>query len=238
VWFFLIFPTAYFLHVGYSESLFLALALSCILAARRNSWCLAGVLGALCWMTRAPGAILVPALAVEAAQQFSARRRWNWHYLWIAIVPAGFVVYLLINWRVSGNPLAFLQTRKISFEQWFASPLVGIRQALWAAYPTPNEAEMVGAQELFFVALGFVCMIVSWIKLRPAYAMWMTGTWLLFSSVNFFRSVPRYTLTMFPIFILFALLARRPFWMAVLTIWSLLFLALFAILFVHSEWAF
>src|SRR6266487_7097363 len=34
VWFFLIFPTAYFLHVGYSESLFLALALACILVAR------------------------------------------------------------------------------------------------------------------------------------------------------------------------------------------------------------
>jgi hypothetical protein len=238
VWFFLIFPTAYFLHVGYSESLFLALALGCILAARLNSWCLAGVLGALCWMTRAPGAILVPTLAVEAARQYAIRRRCNWQYLWIVIVPAGFLVYLLINWRVSGNPLAFLQTRKILFEQWLASPVVGIRQALWAAYPTPGEAEMVGAQELSFVALGFVCLIVSWIKLRPAYAVWMTGNWLLFSSVNFFRSVPRYTLTMFPIFILFALLTRRTFWMAVLTIWSLLFLALFVILFVNGEWAF
>lgn len=238
VWFFLIFPTAYFLHVGYSESLFLALALSCILAARHESWCLAGLLGALCWMTRAQGAILVPALVVEAAQQYRAARRWNCRWLWIAIVPTGFVVYLLINWRVSGNLLAFLQTRKISFEQSFASPLVGIRQAIRAAYPTPNEAEMVGEQELFFVALGFVCMVVSWVKLRPAYAMWLTGNWILFSSVNFFRSIPRYTLTMFPIFILFALLARKPFWNAILTVWSLLFLALFAILFAHGEWAF
>src|SRR5207244_11360358 len=60
---------------------------------------------------------------------------------------------------------------------------------------TPNEAEMVGAQELQFVALGFVCMIISWIKLRPIYAVWMTGTWLLFTAVNFLQSVPRYTLT-------------------------------------------
>jgi hypothetical protein len=49
--------------------------------------------------------------------------------------------------------------------------LAGIRQAIWAHYPTPNEAEMVGAQELFFVALGFICTIISWIKLRPVYAM-------------------------------------------------------------------
>jgi Mannosyltransferase (PIG-V) len=249
VWFLLIFPTAYFLHIGYSEGLFLALALACILAARGERWWLAAVLGAFCWMTRATGAVLVPTLAVEATQQYWVRRRscsqgpvgcsaWNWKWLWIAIVPAGFAVYLLINWSVSGDPFAFLQVRKTSFDQSFALPLTGIRQAIWAHYPTPHEAEMVGTQELFFVALGFVCTIISWIKLRPAYAMWMAGSWILFASVNFFRSMPRYTLTMFPIFILFALLGRNRFWAGVLTAWSLLFFALFAVLFARGEWAF
>jgi len=249
VWFLLIFPTAYFLHIGYSEGLFLVLALACILAARGERWWLAGVLGAFCWMTRATGAVLVPTLAVEAAQQYWVRRRscsqgpvgcsaWNWKWLWIAIVPAGFAVYLLINWSVSGDPFAFLQARKTLFDQSFASPLTGIRQAIWAHYPTPHEAEMVGTQELFFVALGLVCTIISWIKLRPVYAMWMTGFWILCASVNFFRSMPRYTLTMFPIFILFALLGRNRFWAGVLTAWSLLFFALFAVLFARGEWAF
>ena len=270
VWFLLIFPTAYFLHIGYNEGLFLALALACILAARGERWWLAGVLGAFCWMTRATGAVLVPTLAVEAAQQYWVRRKccrqgavsppqnpdcgissaqrgdynkthcsaWNWKWLWIAIVPAGFAVYLLINWSVSGDPFAFLRARQTLFEQSFASPLTGIRQAIWAHYPTPHEAEMVGTQELFFVALGFVCTIISWIKLRPAYAMWMAGSWILFASVNFFRSMPRYTLTMFPIFILFALLGRNRFWAGLLTAWSLLFFALFAVLFAHGEWAF
>ena len=57
----------YFLHVGYSESLFLALALASVLAARVDRWGLAGLLGAFCWLTRAGGAVLVPSLAVEAA---------------------------------------------------------------------------------------------------------------------------------------------------------------------------
>ena len=68
--------------------------------------------------------------------------------------------------------------------------------------------------------------------------MWMTGFWILCTSVNFFRSTPRYTLTMFPIFILFALLGRNPFWAGILTAWSLLFFALFAVLFARGEWAF
>jgi hypothetical protein len=238
VWFFLIFPTAYFLHVGYSESVFLALALACILAARVQRWWWAGVLGAFCWMTRGVGAVLVPTLAVEATQQYWARRCWNRQWFWIAVVPAGFAVYLFINWHVGGNPFAFVQTRKVSFDQSFALPSVGIRQALWALYPTPREAEMVGVQELSFAALGFICTIISWIKLRPVYAMWMTASLLLFISVNFLQSIPRYTLTMFPIFILFALLGRNRFWAGVLTVWSLLLFALFAVLFAHGEWAF
>lgn len=238
VWFFLIFPTAYFLHVAYSESLFLALALACILAARLERWWLAGVLGAFCWMTRGVGAALVPALSVEAAQQYWTRRCWNRQWLWIAVVPVGFTVYLFINWQVAGNPFAFVETRKIAFEQSFALPLVGIRQAILALYPTPREAEMVGVQELFFAALGFVCTIISWIRLRPIYAMWMTASLVLFTSVNFWQSIPRYMLTMFPIFILFALLGKNRFWAGVLTVWSLLLFALFAVLFAHGEWAF
>jgi hypothetical protein len=96
----------------------------------------------------------------------------------------------------------------------------------------------VGAQELFFVALGFVCTIISWIKLRPASPCGVTQSWILSASVNFFRSMPRYTLTMFPIFILFALLGRNRFWAGLLTAWSLLFFALFAPLFARGEWAF
>jgi hypothetical protein len=97
---------------------------------------------------------------------------------------------------------------------------------------------MVGMQELIFTALAFVCMIVSWIKLRPMSAMWITGNWILFASVTFIESAPRYALTLFPIFVLFAFAAKNRFWDAVITVWSLLFLALFASLFVRGWWAF
>jgi hypothetical protein len=66
----------------------------------------------------------------------------------------------------------------------------------------------------------------------------MTGNWLLFVSVSFVLSVPRYTLTMFPIFILFAMLASRRVWFAVITIWSLLYLSFFACMFAWGRWAF
>jgi len=112
VWFFLIFPTGYFLHVGYSESLFLALAFGSVLAARVDRWRLAALLAAFCWLTRATGAVLVPTLGVEAAQKYFTNRRWNPRWLWIALVTSGFAVYLLLNWRVTGDAPAFFANAK------------------------------------------------------------------------------------------------------------------------------
>src|SRR5207237_1033638 len=47
VFFMFVFPTSYFLHIGYTESLFLALSVGAFLAARVRRWWLAGTLGAL-----------------------------------------------------------------------------------------------------------------------------------------------------------------------------------------------
>jgi hypothetical protein len=238
VWFFLIFPTAYYLHIAYAESLFLALVLGSILAAISGRWWLAGVLGALSWMTRANGIILLPALAIEAIHQWVVTKRWNWRWLWIAIVPAGFAVYLFMNWKVTGDPFAFLRMRKRLFTMEGSWPWVGVRNAIGNLRGTPNYAEIVGAQELYFAVLGFVCMILSWINLRPIHAAWITGNWFLIASVTFLVSTPRYALTMYPVFMLFGLAGRSRLWTAVITVWSLLFLALFSSVFTRGGWVF
>jgi Mannosyltransferase (PIG-V) len=238
VFFFLIFPTAFYLHIGYTESFFLALMLGSIFAARKERWWLAGVLGALSWMTRANGIVLLPTLAVEAGHQWFIGKRWRWQWLWIALVPTGFAVYLFLNWRISGDPFAFLKMRKQLFHMSSSWPWIGITDAFRNLRRNPNQAEIVGTQELIFTGLGFVCSIASWFKLRPIYATWLTGNWLLLVCVTFIVSMPRYALTMFPIFFLFALISEKRLWSMVITVWSLLFLALFSSLFVRGWWVF
>ena len=238
VYFFLIFPTAYVLHIGYTESLFLALAIGCVFAARKERWWMAGVLGAFAWMTRANGIILLPTLAVEAAHQGFVQRRWRWQWLWIALVPAGFAVYLFLNWRISRSPFAFLEMRRELFHMSFAWPWVGLRDAFLNVRRAPNQGEIVGTQESFFTILGLICAIASWVKLRPVYAMWITGNWILVAFVTFIESMPRYVLTMFPIFFLFAFVGENRFWNSLITLWSLLLLALFSALFVRGWWVF
>jgi len=238
VWFFLIFPTAYFLHIGYTESLFVALVLGSVLAARRERWALAGVLGALVCLSRPTCIILMPTLAVEVLHQFLVSRRWRRQWLWLLLVPCGLVLYMFVNRWAAGDSLAFLRIRRDYFHISFAPPWRGVLEAWGNRHQTGEAGEMVGYQEFFFIVFGLVCTIVSWFQLRPIYATWMTGTWLLFASTTFMQSVPRYTLTMFPVFFLLAKLGANRFWHTAITVWSLLFLALFATLFAWGHWAF
>ena len=154
VWFLFIFPTSYFLHIGYTESLFLMLALGCVLAARRDRWLLAGLLGALTCLTRANGLVLVPALMVEAFQRFRTTRRWRWEWLYIALAGFGFGGYLLLNKHVTGNPFAFTSLMTQFFSKSLSPPWVGIDNAIGSLSRTPTDAEMIGVQEVLFIFLA------------------------------------------------------------------------------------
>ena len=63
------FPTGFFLFAPYTESLFLALAIGCLYAARTQRWAPAAALGLLAALTRSPGFLLVLPLAAEALLQ-------------------------------------------------------------------------------------------------------------------------------------------------------------------------
>jgi hypothetical protein len=239
VWFLFIFPTSYFLHIGYTESLFLMLALSSVYAARKQRWFLAAVFGALTCMTRPTGPVLVPVLVAEAAYQYWKTRRWQWQWLYIPLVGLGFAAYLWLNKYMAGDALAFIRLQQQFFGKSLSSPITGIDNAIGSAIGrAPGEAEMIGMQEILYITLGLACTVVSWFKLRPAYSVWMTVNLLLFISVSFVLSVPRYTLTMFPIYILFALLATRRVWLAAISVWSIVYLSFFVSVFVRGGWAF
>ena len=242
VFYLLVFPTAYFLHIGYTESLFLALALGAFAAARARCWWLAGLLGGLAAMTRINGLLLLPALVFEAREEYAeaGRGRAARGWLWLLLVPAGFGVYLFINWWVLGDPRAFLDAQGNYWYKSLTWPWVGIGEA-WSAVwgREPSEAQMVGWQEVFFVLLGLGMTVWAWLRLRTSYAVWMTCNWLLWTSTKFVLSVPRYTLVLFPMFILLARLrVSRPAWGAAVVVWSLLFFALFAARFAQGYWAF
>jgi Mannosyltransferase (PIG-V) len=238
-WFLFIFPTSYFLHIDYSESLFLALVLVSFLAARRERWMVAGLFGALAALTRPNGILLLAALGAEALWRLWETRRFDWRWLWVGLVPIGFAVYLAINYRITGDPLSFLKMESDHWSNALTTPWRGIGVNLGIARDwAPTRAAMIGTQVLFYLAVGLSGTIAAIFLLRPSYAVWMALNWLLYASQSWDISAPRYTLMMFPLFILLARLARRRTWDAAITVWSLMWLAAFAGEFVRGNWAF
>jgi hypothetical protein len=100
------FPTALFLSADYTESLFLALSLACLLAARTERWALCGIAGAFASATRNTGLILGLAALIlylygprgERQPELPGgglrpRFRIRADVLWLALVPLGLVAY-------------------------------------------------------------------------------------------------------------------------------------------------
>lgn len=240
VFFMFIFPTSYFLHIPYTESLFISLAIGCFWAARTEKWLVAGVLGMLACQTRINGIILFPALLFEIWEQYGKTKELNRRWFAILLIPAGFISYLMLNYFVTGNGFMFLEYQRQNWSKYMRLPFNGLWDKYQAIlYQTPANSNIVGFQELLFVTIGFFSIILGWKYLRNSYRVWMVANWILFISTSFILSVPRYTITMFPIFILMALASRQDRKINVLfTLWSILYLALFSSLFIKGNWAF
>jgi hypothetical protein len=239
VWFMFIFPTSYFMHTDYSESLFLALVLASFIAARRERWMAAGVLGALAVLTHDNGILLLFALGADALWELWETHRFKWRWLWIGVVPLGLVGFALVNYHVTGDPLAFLRMEREHWSNTLMAPWRGISVNLAIARDwDPAQAAMIGTQVLLYLAVGLAGAIAGAFLLRPSYAVWMALNWLLFASQSWDISAPRLTLAMFPLFLLIAMLTRRRLWDTAITVWSLLWLGLFASEFVRGHWAF
>src|SRR5262249_57495732 len=117
-----------FRQLDYAESMFLALVLGCILAARTGRWADCGITGALAGFARINGLVLIPVVAYEAAKQYSKARRFDWRFLSCLSPGLGFAGYLLVNLRATGDPVAFLAIQREHWYKHLAVPWAGISQ--------------------------------------------------------------------------------------------------------------
>jgi hypothetical protein len=232
-------PSAVFLAAGYTEALFLALALPAWLAARRGSWATAGLLAAGAASIRVTGVFLALALAVEFLTARDGRRRWA-ALPWLAVPLLPVLAFMAYLRSRTGDWLAWLHAQEEGWYRSFTWPWDAFRTTWEAAFggvQTVGFAWMFGA-ELVAVAVGLV--LTGWLLWGRRWgeatyvgvqvAAFMTSTW--------FFSVPRATLLWWPLWIgLAAWSLRRP-W--VLTAYLTLvapFMVVFTLLYSLHRWA-
>jgi Gpi18-like mannosyltransferase len=239
-----VFPTAYFLSAVFTESLFLALAIASLYYARNAKWAYTGVLCLLASLTRISGLLLLPVLIMEYLHQ----KEWKIkaidpRLIWTSLPAIGFLIYLLINYQVTGNFFTFIEIERTHWSETL-NPINGLLGAVgWSTNGAFPDSLIIGYAQIIFAAFGLTIVIAGFIatckhKLRPSYAVYMLLIWMLAVSTSFWISIPRYVLSMFPMFMLFALLSRKKAVTIMLSVVSFVALAFFTWLFATGEWAF
>jgi hypothetical protein len=217
-WYLIAFPAAFFLFVGYNESLFLLLSVACLYFLRDGRWLYAGLAGGLAAGTRSVGLLLLVPFAYEYLRQRG--RRPGPGALAALLVPAGTGAYMLYLWQRYGDPLAFVRAQ----HQWgrsldwpWASFWLSLRN-LRHTHPllAPNGAHLILEliAGVLVVALVVLAFVGPWRMRRdqwayPLYAAALTLTIISFPSTLKIApfplySSPRLALEVFPAFVVLA----------------------------------
>jgi hypothetical protein len=193
------FPTSYFFSFPFTESLFLLLSVSCVLAAKRSVWWVAGICGGLAAATRINGLYLFPVLLILYWQHY---RSVNLNILALLLIPAGIVPYMIFLHRVTGNALAFIGVQA-AWGHSFGFFLV----PLWEYLKNPLEINWNwDFRFLNFLAalLALGCGVVLLKRRQWALATYTFLCVLVPLSAMRLQSLTRYTMIAFPIFMVLA----------------------------------
>jgi len=238
--YFTLFPTAYFLSAIYAEGLFLALIIASVYYARIAKWPLASFLGLFAALTKLTGLLLLPTLIVEYFHQREWKlRKADANLFWISLILVGFLIYLNINNQVTGNPFTFIEYELVNWD-YTLNPLLGLTHA-WQSIVNASFPENItkGLAPVVFAIFGLLAVLTGFQRrFRPSYNVFMLLILMFSVSTSWWVSVPRYLLTMFPMFILLGFLVnKRTLNYAIILFFSAM-LCFFTTLFVLNQWAF
>jgi hypothetical protein len=242
VFYLLIFPTAFFFTMVYTEGLFISLAFGALALSKRRHWVLASILGLLATWTRAHGAALALPLLVfwllqiQWHEPLKPQMTWKWLLRGVlALLPvAG---YLLWRYSALGHGWAELQ------EITYARGLMSISRSIgdWIrAFKYAREMGGGSGQIYFAIEVGSVllaCIASLWLIRRdPAVALFSLSIVLLSVFSGYAQSMARYMLITPALYIFLAQLGRNKVFDRAWTLFSILLLGMEAALFAVDMW--
>lgn len=237
-------PAAFFFTSFYTESLFLLFIALSFYKARKGRFLQAGIYGALAAATRAVGVFMFPALLVELWLQKKKRMfdYKNWLKVLASSLPlAGIGSYMYYLKRVFGDGLLFLHVQPQFGVQREVDKIILLYQVFWRY--AKMVATVTRASLLYYnvwleltIAVVFLGLLVwAFYKTRKSYALFALLAFLAPTVTGTFTSLPRYTLVLFPAYVLMAKYLSKKSYYLVLIISGIL-LVINTMLFIQGYW--
>ncbi|MFZ2226169.1 MAG: hypothetical protein WAZ78_02545 [Candidatus Moraniibacteriota bacterium] len=228
----LIFPTAFFFNVIYTESLFLFLTIATFYYAFRQKFYLAGLFAFLGALAHSNGVFLALPILWEVVR-ISGWKNVLAPKVFVKLIPAFFApigsfAFITYDYLKFDDPFLFFKIQS----NWGRA--FSINWEHFSFFSNPSIANMGIDITLAIFIIGATIMVGR--KISVLYALFMSATLFAAFSSGTLMSVGRYSLVMFPLFILLASIKNETFRLGWIFI-STLFLALDIMLFVNNYWA-
>jgi hypothetical protein len=210
-WALAVFPYAFFLTAVFSESTFLAAAAASLYYMRRGKDGRASVAAAVAMLVRITGVALIPALIVDHLIRRHGRPGRG--LIAILAAPLSPLLFVAVAWLSTGDPLAYLKVeRSASFNRDFAWPWDGAQATFQSFVTGTGGNSFVFGMEMLFGVVGLAAvlwMAWHWRTIAPSLTVFAATAWLMGTSVVYWLSVPRYEMTVVPIYLALADITRR-----------------------------
>jgi len=244
-----IFPTAFFLDIAYTESLFLLFSVGAFLAIRGRRWILAGILSAAAALTRPLGLLLLIPIVVTIWESSRAQGHPLIRDL-VAMVTAvvlpcvalgSFMLYLYSRY---GTLFAESRAEELVWGRGLGVPFLGFVRAgavLLGRGLQPDWFQAHILLDMAFSILFIMLALATWRRLPPVYSLYTIAMLLLVMSEsqhNWYAlgSNMRFMLVVFPIFMLLGQWGERRSVEQVILLASVPLLAILTVLFLNAAW--
>ena len=196
-----IWPTSFILSGVLSEALFLMLVLGCFYYARKGAWPMAGIAGFFLSLTRVNGVCVSIPLLYEYMKGKNFRLKGiRADILALGLLPLGLLVFCVYNYYLTGDYLAFVHIQS-AWGRHFDNPLKTLVNGMFGA---TRPSSIVAA---WFTGFTLASLAIFYQRIPLSYLLFCFISLFLPLSTGL-MSMPRYTVVLFPVFILFALLGK------------------------------
>lgn len=193
VWFLIFMPLGFLFSSVLTDSLFIFLAVLSFYLARQKKWWWVGVVGMLLALCRPQGILLVVPLVYEYLAQVKFNfKKINWSILSFSMFGVGLIAYMILLYYKTGDPLAF-----IHIQSAWNSQLKNPFEYIWQV--------ISGGEKFRQMQIGFGLL---WLVVFGIVARYLRVSYIIFSAILFVVafasgsvSIPRYLMTIFPIYI-------------------------------------
>lgn len=239
--YFLAFPAAYYLALGFSEALYTVAVLAAFTLARDGKWGWSGLAAFVAGLTRLHGALLIAPLAYEYLRQ----QHWQWRAIFSLRAvgtlgaPLGVLAFFGYLGVQFGNPLAYFDVQTLFFK--------GIRAEAFPTFPGTTLANSIygllnntpSTESVAVVSalLLLLCLTLeTWARLPRLYGVYMLTVVLFSLTSGDLISLPRFVVPMFPGFMALGLMGKRPWPDRLILILFLILQGVLALMFTKGYW--